>query len=211
MIILIWFINFGISWFNAWSCGRSWNETKHIGGFLHFMNWMGAVMSACGFTWCYLVITVTIGGQIPVEQDNGTMAPALSPEVLQATADLGFMLIYFPIVGSGIVITLQAWAAAWKRRTALNMGVAAWDTFAMVYNIRQGFVHIPGMWERLGGFFGSSKSSSSSSNSKMNPQVLVVLIVAATALAGILTTYAIVTTVAGRIRKDAALQSLARG
>jgi len=200
MIILIWFINFGISWFNAWSCGRSWNETKHFGGFLHFMNWMGAVMSASGFTWCYLVIAVTLGGQIPMEQDDGTMAPALTPEMIQATADLGFILIYFPIVGSGIVITVQAWAAAWKRRTALNMGVAAWDTFAMVYNIRQGFVHIPSMWGRLGDFFGSKGSSSSDSKSS---QTIVVFIVIAVALAGILTTYAIITTVAGRVRQKA--------
>lgn len=55
MVVLIWFLNVVLSAVNAWGCGKSWTETKHAGGLAHFMNWMGAVMSASGFTWCYTI------------------------------------------------------------------------------------------------------------------------------------------------------------
>lgn len=183
MIAIVWLLNFAISWFNAWACGRVWNETKYIGGFPHFMNWMGAVMSASGFTWCYLVIAVYFGQWYPVEQDDGTTAALLTQAQVQATADLGYLLVLGPILGSGIMITMQAWVAAWKRRTAANMGIAAWDTFAMIYNVSSAFTHVPKATGRLGDFFGGDDKGKGA----------VVLIVIAVALAGILTTYTILT------------------
>lgn len=197
MLILVWVLNFVISGFNAWGCGRSWNETKHVGGMAHFMNWMGAIMSAAGFTWCYMVIVAFVGTAIPVEQDDGTTAPILTAIQAQAFCDLGFVAVYFPIVGSGVAITINAWSEAWKRRSFGTGAVAAWDTFAMVYNIKQGLDHLPSMGARLGDFFGSKDGGDKKG------QGLVVLLVVACALAGVITTYTIVTTVAANARDRA--------
>lgn len=123
-------LNFVISWFNAWSVGRSWTEAQMVGGWPKFMAWMGAVMSACGFTWVYLVIVGMVAGS----------TGKLSPEYLEAFYSLGYLVIIFPVLGSGLAITIQSWAHAWRERNLLNMGMAGWNTFAQVY-IQHGGCH----------------------------------------------------------------------
>lgn len=186
MIILIWFLNFAISWFNAWGCGKTWNEAKHAGGIPYFMLWMGAIMSAAGFTWCYLVVIGFFGATVPFEQDDGTSAPLLTAVQLQAFADLGYMLVIFPILGSGLAITIHAWGVAWRRRSFGTGAIAAYDTFAMVYNISSALRHVPEASGRLGDFFFGGKSDDKGKG-------IVLFLVLVAAIGGILTTYAIIT------------------
>ena len=55
LIGLVWLLNFGISLWNAYAVGKSWVEARAAGGWPRIMCWSGAVMSASGFTWCYLI------------------------------------------------------------------------------------------------------------------------------------------------------------
>jgi hypothetical protein len=81
MILLLWVLNFGISWFNAWSVGKTWTETKATGGAPHFMSWMGATMAAVGFTWCYAVVIGYGAVSIPItDEETGVAAPLLTME-----------------------------------------------------------------------------------------------------------------------------------
>ena len=186
MIFLLWLINFVISWFNAWGCGKSWNETKTVGGFPHFLNWMGAIMAASGFTWCYMGIIAVIGANYQVEMDDGTYQAYLTMAQLQAFCDLGYMLIIGPILGSGLVITLHAWRVAWERRTIGNMGITAWDTFAMCYNVGNALHNVPRAGLNLADFFKGDNDGKG--------KVIVLIIMAA--LGGIVTTYLIITSTA---------------
>lgn len=186
MIVLIWILNFAISIFNAWSCGKTWNESKYAGGMPHFMNWMGAIMSASGFTWCYLVIAVFVGGTYPIEHDDGTMAPLLTVEQVQATADLGYLVVLMPILGSGLAITIHAWGVAYRRRTLGDGAIAAWDTFAMVYNVSSALRHVPQATDRLGDFFFGGETKDAKGR-------IVLILVAVCVLGGVLTTYFIIT------------------
>ena len=38
-VLILLVLNFGISWFNAYSVGRSWADSKAIGGWPRFMDW----------------------------------------------------------------------------------------------------------------------------------------------------------------------------
>jgi len=186
MIALVWVLNFVISWFNAWGCGRTWNETKYAGGFAHFMNWMGAVMSACGFTWCYSVFLAFIGGIIKIENADKVSVPILSPEQVDGVLALGYLVVIFPIIGSGLVITLQAWKQFWERKTLGNGAVTAWDTFAMVYNISSAMHDVPIATSMVSKLFEGKKDKN---------WIVLALIIAA-AFGGILTTYTILTSTA---------------
>lgn len=192
MIILIWLINFCISWLNAWGCGKTWNESKANGGWPHFMNWMAAIMSASGFTWCYLLIIGFFGGMIPFEREiDGKMvdAPLLTFAQIQAFADLGFMVIILPILGSGLAILIHSWGVLWRERTfgsALNAG---WNTFAMGHNIYTAAIELPRASKSLSEFFGNDNDSD-------NGKLIIILLVIACAIAGILTTRAIIKSVA---------------
>ena len=196
MILLVWILNYVISWLNAWGCGKTWTESKYAGGWPHFLNWCGAIMAASGFTWCYLVLFGFFGGSFPIEQDDGTTAPLLDAESLQAFADLGYMLVVFPIIGSGIAITVHSWGVFWRERNFKNGAVAGWNSFAQVYNMVSAFEHVPRATSGLGDFFKGDSDKKGA----------VVILVVLAALAGIVHTYLIITKVARATAKDRWLQ-----
>lgn len=202
MIVLLWLLNFVISFFNAWGCGKSWTETKHFGGISHFMNWMGATMSASGFTWCYTILACLLGGNITHTVD-GRAVPYLSAAQIAAVAQAGYLLVIFPVIGSGIAITVHSWMAFKRRRTLANGALAGYNTFADVYNIYEASRAVPSATRGLGKFFGGDSDDKG--------KLLVLAIVVAAALAGVLTTYTIITTVARSTARDRALQYAMRG
>lgn len=210
MIVFFWILNFGISWFNAWAVGKSWNESKHVGGIPWFMNWCGAIMSAAGFTWCYLIILALIGSVVPesllmsdadiqaVIDAGGQIGPMLNAEAMEAFLNLGYIVVYFPIVGSGIAITIDAWAHFYRKRNFGSGAVAAYDTAAMVYNIASGMRHLPGAFDSVGTFFKGDSSDKS--------KTLVLVLIACALIGGILTTRAILLSSARSMSRDMAFQ-----
>ncbi len=185
MIVLLWIVNFAISWFNAWACGKTWNESKHSGGWPHFLNWLGAIMSACGFTWCYLAVAIFFGGTIPYEHDDGTSAPLLTMEQVQAVAQLGYLIIIGPIIGSGLGIMVHSWGVFYRRRTIGGGAVAGWNTFANIYNISSALSYVPEASSGVADFFFGKGSDSKDGKGWVLFLVLLALI------GGILTTRAI--------------------
>lgn len=191
MIVVVWFLNMVISWFNAWGCGKTWAETRAAGGMPHFLNWMGAVMSASGFTWCYTLLACVLGGGVTHTVD-GKVVPYLSPEQVSAVAGLGYLMVIVPILGSGLAITLHSWGVFWRRRSLGSGALAGWNTFAQASNVYHAVQDIPRVWDALGEFFGSKSKGSSDKNGT----VIVVVIALFALLAGVLTTYSILTSTA---------------
>lgn len=187
MIYLILLLNLVISIFNAWGCGYSWVYTKQQGGIAHFLNWMGAIMSACGFTWCFL-IPLAFGCQ---------WAGWLTPEYASAALELGYVVIIPAVLGSGLVITIDSWARFIKRPGLLSGGVTAYNTFAQVRNTMSAINMLPGAVSHLGDIFSGGKKGRSS-DSKGQAAMLVILLVVFSLLAGILTTRWIILTVSRR-------------
>lgn len=182
LIALIWILNFGISWFNAYSVGRSWADSKAIGGWPRFLVWCAAVMSACGFTWCYLIV-VAFGA---------SAFGYLDTYHLKMVLELGYVVIIVPILGAGLGIWIDSLTTAWRRRDLASIGVAGWNTFAQVHNTYQAASALPGIFEDLGSFF----SDSDSDNAQGKVVMLVVALVVLALLGGIFTTVAIVRTTA---------------
>jgi hypothetical protein len=212
VIVLLWFLNFGISWFNAWAVGSTWDSSKEEGsGGAYFMNWMGAIMSASGFTWCYLIVLGLIATQVPmawlVDAEEGAepvTGMLLEGDSLQAFADLGYLVIIVPILGSGLAITVASWRAFARRRTVGDGMVTGWNTFAQVHNTYHAVRALPGVLDRLGGFFGGKSSGSSSGGGKKGGLIVIVLVILAV-LGGVITTYAII-----QARRKAVILSYAK-
>lgn len=198
-LALVFVINAVISALNAIGCGMTWDSTKAKGGLAHFMNWMGAFMSASGFTWCYLVLVGLVLSVIPAQvlADEGEVLTGtlLNPEQLQVFYELGYMAIILPILGSGLAITLSTWRsfARKKYRTGGEYALTGWNTFAQVHNMYSAARDIPGIMDHLGRFFGGGSSSSSSGGSSDGKGKLLIIVgVVMAALAGILTTFSII-------------------
>lgn len=202
MIFFVWILNFVISWFNAYSVGTVWDSTKARGGSAHFMSKMGATMAASGFTWCYLVVVGLLCSVLPmslfVEAEAGATPVTgmlLDGADLEAFFNLGYIIIIFPILGSGLAITVQAWRSLVRRRAAGTAGasdyaIVGWDTFAQVHNTYSAFRNVPGVLDSLRGFFGGRSGSSSDDDSWKS--MLVIALAVFSIGAGILTTYGII-------------------
>lgn len=189
MVLLFWVLNFVISWLNAWGCGKSWTETKAYGKGPHFLNWCGAIMSAVGFTWCYMVILAFFGATLPFEHEvHGHIVnkPYLDEAALTAFVQLGYLVIVLPLLGSGLAITVHSWSYFWRNRTFGSGGVTAWNTFAMGSNIYSAVVEVPKAARGVWGYFFKGDSDG-------KVKTLILLLVVLSVCAGVLTTYTILT------------------
>jgi len=145
LFLLIW--NFAISWLNCWYVGRSWAESKVVGGWARMLTWAAAVMGTCGFIWCNVLVigfaASTHAGILPVKYQ-------LTDPYFELLIDLGYVLVVFPILGSGMMIWVDSLIQAYKQRDGLSIGVATYNTFAQVHNTYEAAKFLPTVFEKIG-------------------------------------------------------------
>lgn len=188
LIAFVWVLNFAISWWNAYVCGKCWVESKAVGGWHRFMVWMGAIMSACGFTWCYLIF----------ESLTAYHFQFIDAYWMTISLELGYIILIPVILFAGYAITLDSWARAFRRGGVLNYGVAAYNSWATYHNTYNAITTFGKAFGDVvdafgGGSKGRSRSSSDSKNAGQALMALVVIfLVLLAAILGILTTTLII-------------------
>jgi len=125
-VFVILVLNFGISWLNARTCGRAWEESKAVGGVIRVLVWCGAIQSAIGFSSVFLLPLVFAAHAIFPEY-------FIQPYLIGAF-NLWYITIIFPALGSGLLITIESWIIAYRDRRVMNIGVAAYNTLAQIHN-----------------------------------------------------------------------------
>jgi hypothetical protein len=183
LIGLVWLLNLAVSTWNAYAVGKSWVEARAAGGWPRLLCWAGAVMSASGFSWCYLILLALAAYHFGVI-NQAQVAVAL---------DLGYILLIPGILLSGLVITLDSWARAFRRGGFLNYGVAVYNTYAQLHNTYGAITTFGHAFRSVGDFFGRSGRRDRDRNSGV---VVVVLLVGLALAAGVLTTLFIIRRVA---------------
>jgi hypothetical protein len=161
MILFIWCLNLGISIWNAYATGKVWVEAKHAGGVHRFMAWMGYIMASLGFSWDILVLVGILLRSL------GTISADQETLLLQA----GYVLVVPGFLFSGYAIMLQSWANAYRNHSVINMGVAAYNTYANIHNTFNAIDSFP---KAIGSVFKSF--SGGSGKSKANGLILFVAI-----------------------------------
>ena len=186
LFALVWVLNFAISVWNAYAVGKVWVEARLAGGWHRFMCWTGAVMSACGFTWCYLSFLALTAHHFGWLTDDQVLA----------ALNLGYLLLLPFLLFGGYAITLDSWAQAFRRGGFLNYGAAAWNTYASIHNTYSAWRNLGGAFASLGDFLGGSRKSGRGRDGDGGGVIVVLLLVAFALLAGVLTTAAIIRRVA---------------
>jgi len=187
LIVLMWLLNFGISIWNAYAVGKSWAEAKAVGGWQRIMCWSGAVMSASGFSWCYLILLGAIGAHFEFI-DEAQLAVALN---------LGYILLIPGILLSGLMIALDSWARAFRQGGFLNYGAAIYNTYAQIHNTYSAITSFGEAFSNVRDFFGGTGGSRSRDDKDDGRAIfMVVLLVIAALAAGILSTMFIIRKVA---------------
>jgi hypothetical protein len=192
-VILIWLLNFGISIWNAYAVGTAWVETKHAGGWPRIVAWAGAVMSASGFSWCYLII-LTYAAYGLEWLDSSHVSAAMY---------LGYLVLIPGILSSGMVITLDSWARTYRQTTLGNLGRAAWNTYAQIHNTFNAVSDLDTAFGSVIDALRSKGSGGSDSSDKKGGAVafiLVFVLVMLALLSGVLTTAVIISRVAGNTK-----------
>jgi len=177
VVVFLFILNFAISWFNARVVGRTWLESKAAGGFTHFVTWCGAIMSACGFTWCYSIVLAIASTHIPYK---GHML--LTTAQAGGVVELAYLAVILPCIGSGIGITISSWQNYRRDRSLLSGGIMGYNTFAEIYNIYEASRAVPMIFKDLGRLFKGDNDRNK----------WVIILAAAAIFGGVLTTFAIV-------------------
>jgi hypothetical protein len=184
LFALVWVLNFAISVWNAYAVGKVWVEARVAGGWHRLTCWAGAVMSACGFTWCYLSFLALTAHHFGW----------LTDDQVRAALDLGYVLLLPFVLFGGYAITLDSWAQAFRRGGFLSYGAAAWNTYASVHNTYSAWRNLGGAFSSLGDFLGGRRRERDRGGD--GGVVVVLLLVAFALLAGVLTTAVIIRRVA---------------
>lgn len=187
IVAVMWIINFGISFWNARVVGLIWVEAKQIGGFANFLKWCGAIMAYCGFLWCYVIVEAFVG--------HWLFPDTVTAEVMNGMFALSYLIIIFPVLGTGFAIWATSLYQAWVRRDFASIGTAAWNTFAQVHNTYQAFEGVPKAASIVGDLFSGKSKGSSDKNGAA--ALVVVLLVALAAIAAFFTTAGIIMKYAG--------------
>jgi hypothetical protein len=180
---LVWVLNFAISVWNAYAVGKVWVDARHENGWHRFMCWMGAVMSACGFTWCYLSFLVL----------TAYYFQWIGEEQARLALNLGYVLLVPFILFAGYAITLDSWVQAYRHGGFLRYGAAAWNTYASLHNTYSAWRNMGGAFASLGDLLGGRKGSRDRDGGAI---IIVILLVLFALLAGVLTTAVIIRRVA---------------
>src|SRR5271167_1408003 len=144
VLLLLW--NFGISWLNCYFVGKTWAEAKAIGGWTLFVTYAAAIMGACGFIWCN---TLVIGFLCSTHVGILPLKYQLTDPYLTLLFEMGYVLVIFPILGSGLAIWADSLKQAYKNRDGLSVGVAAYNTFAMAHNTYEAAKFFPSVIDKI--------------------------------------------------------------
>ncbi|EIL97352.1 hypothetical protein AB7849_18680 [Rhodanobacter sp. 115] len=178
LILII--VNAGISWWNARNAGRMWLEAQSLGGWVWLLAWCAAIQAAAGFTSITAFLLVSLASSI-----------GLLPEQSEAAASgLVYLLTVIPIIGTGLLITLSSWRIAFREKSLASMGVAAYNSLAMAYNVASAVKDIPGVWDGLQKFYKKNRNNKGNGNAII---AVVVIAVAALAIGCLLTRWIICT------------------
>jgi hypothetical protein len=140
-------LNFGISWWNARTCGRAWVESKAVGGSIRLLVWCGAIQSAIGFSSVFLFPLIFAA--------HAVYPDYFTDDYLNGAVSLWYVTIIFPALGTGFIITIESWIAAYREHSLMNIGLAAYNTFAQVHNTMSAINGLGPAFRSVGKMFAS--------------------------------------------------------
>ncbi len=124
------FLNFLISAWDSYAAGMLWGMSK---------NWANRVISIsamilgfAGMLYSFVIVGIIFN---------------LIPETYLIATNV---LLGFPIIVAGIVITINGWIQSLRRRSILGFLINIWNTFAIIWDIRIWFNSL-GELKEMGG------------------------------------------------------------
>jgi hypothetical protein len=101
-----------------------------------------------------------------------------------------YLIVIFPLLGTGLVITIHSWMEAIRNRSIGSMAAAGWNTYAQVSNTMSAASNMGEVFSTVGRGFGEIMKSGGNGKdgAKAKALILAVLIVIVALMLGALTT-----------------------
>lgn len=123
--LLVFIVNPLIAYFNAYTVGKYWNDIQYSSFWQKTISVSALVQSVIGFSMPILGILLFIG----------YITKTLTMNQIDLSIDLLWLSIIIPIVGSGILITIESIKEAIRSRSFTNGALAIWNLGATIENI----------------------------------------------------------------------------
>lgn len=130
LFVVLFFVNLIITFLNGRAVGLAWVEAMHAGGCAKVMVISGYVMTAAGVTWCLAVIVFPLLVVIPPLFGF----PAMPQSMVEFSASLVMLVLFFEVLTSGLFILVDNWAEVYRSKGSSGMGRAFWNSFAYAHN-----------------------------------------------------------------------------
>src|SRR5574344_819042 len=105
LLLLVLALNFSISWGNAVYAGRSWSESKQIGGVYRAYIVSGYIMSIAGFTMIYSYALLIIA---PIIMELANMDSEIIQQIQQLSSDLMYVILVASIIPVGCFVWFRS-------------------------------------------------------------------------------------------------------
>lgn len=119
---------------------------------------------------------------------------------------LWYVTIIFPALGTGLIITIESWIAAYREHSLMNMGFAAYNTFAQIHNTMGAINGIGPAFQAVGKMFASVASGRGDAKGKaaiLGAMIAIAVVVIALS-AGVILTAVLIHRYAGTVPLPAA-------
>lgn len=160
-----------ISFLNNYGGGAIKSEARAIGGWTRIVNVSSLIMAGIGWTWIDLTLIALVlvaFGQLTYLQAEALMG-------------IGYIIIWIPLIGSGLVIMTHTIMRFWKSHRFGDAIQAGWNVYANAHNIYQGVKEMPNIFDRIITAFADEESDDKS-------KALIILAVIVALAGGIITT-----------------------
>lgn len=139
------------------------------------------IQSGVGFSMPILLGLTWGAVQFLTAGSEPTITPAEGKELWEAVTNLWYLMVIFPILGSGLAIWAHSLRLAYQQRDFTSLAAAGWNTYAQVSNTISAFDNVGGAFGNVSEFFGDVFSGDDDAKSKLG---IVALLIVAIALVG---------------------------
>lgn len=149
VIFFVLVLNLVISFWNASVVGRYWTERHELPGYVRFMMWCGVIMAVSGFFSVYVTFITMIMHDLHLFEALALALFQVEMTAVEATGlaqnvfDLAYLVIIFPVLGTGLALWANSVIIAWKRRDLASIGIGIYNTGAQIHNMVSAVRHVP--------------------------------------------------------------------
>ena len=183
-------LNVLISIWNCYAVGSAWKDTMTMGsGFNKFVLWSAVIQSGVGFSMP-LLLGLTLGSLMFLTSGTEPYLSQLEAEGVRVTImNLWYVVVIFPILGSGLAIWAHSLQIAYQRRDFGSIAAAGWNSFAQIHNTVSAVENLGGAFGNVSEFFGAFDEDI---DTKGKLTLLIVLLVSISIVGGFMIAFGLV-------------------